>query len=130
MRDARFSSVHGLDSSSKEASAYASARDMARLLAYIASAKQSYFAATARESIIFSTTDGKGMIVPNTNLVQGAVPGLILGKTGLTDLAGGNLGVVFTIGLTKPFAAIVLGSSEQKRFSDMRILVDAAEEAY
>ena len=49
-----------------------------------------------------------------------------MGKTGLTDLAGGNLAVVFDVGLAHPVVAVVLGSTESGRFVDMQKLVDAA----
>ena len=47
---------------------------------------------------------------------------MIMGKTGLTDLAGGNLVVLFEAG-GRRYAAVVLGSTEEGRFSDMRQLV-------
>jgi D-alanyl-D-alanine carboxypeptidase len=49
-----------------------------------------------------------------------------MGKTGFTDLAGGNLAIVFDVGLAHPVVAVVLGSSEEGRFSDMQKLVDRA----
>jgi D-alanyl-D-alanine carboxypeptidase len=52
-----------------------------------------------------------------------------MGKTGTTDLAGGNLAIVFDIGLAHPITAVVLGSSERGRFTDMRKLVETARKA-
>jgi D-alanyl-D-alanine carboxypeptidase len=49
---------------------------------------------------------------------------LVGGKTGLTDLAGGNLAVIFDIAPNHPVAAVVLGSSEKSRFDDIEKLVD------
>jgi D-alanyl-D-alanine carboxypeptidase len=49
---------------------------------------------------------------------------MLLGsKTGLTDLAGGNLAVVFDAGFDHPVGVVVLGSSEKGRFEDVEKLV-------
>ena len=65
----------------------------------------------------------------NTNEALGAIPGLIMGKTGYTDLAGGNLAVVFDVGLSHPVIAVVLGSTIDGRFTDMKQIVPAARKA-
>jgi len=120
-----FLNVSGLDLSSTQAGAYGSAHDMAKLFAYAASAQSELFARTAREGVLLTTANGDGeMSASNTNEAQGAIAGLIMGKTGLTDLAGGNLAIVFDVGLSHPVVAVVLGSSESGRFSDMRKLVE------
>ncbi|MBI2610424.1 D-alanyl-D-alanine carboxypeptidase [Candidatus Kaiserbacteria bacterium] len=118
-----FLNVSGLDLSATQAGAYGSAKDMAKLFAYAASAQAGLFQGTARDGILLTTQNGTQTSASNTNEVQGSIPGLIMGKTGLTDLAGGNLAVVFDVGLSHPVVAIVLGSSEQGRFRDMRKLV-------
>jgi D-alanyl-D-alanine carboxypeptidase len=64
-------------------------------------------------------------IFPNTNEALEHLPGLIASKTGYTDLAGGNLAIVFDKGIGHHFVAVVLGSSRQGRFSDMRALMEA-----
>jgi len=56
----------------------------------------------------------------------GAIPGIIMGKTGYTDLAGGNLAVVFDAGVGHPVVAVVMGSTQDGRFSDMKQLVSAS----
>lgn len=120
--------VSGLDLSTTQAGAYGSARDMAKLFAYAASSSPQIFAATAEDGIHLKSEDGQTASAYNTDEALGDIPGLILGKTGYTDLAGGNLGVVFDVGLAHPVVAIVLGSTEQGRFADMRALVRAARE--
>lgn len=120
-----FLNVSGLDLSLTQAGAYGSARDMAKLFAYAASAQSGLFAGTAQDGVLLTTANGEKMSASNTNEAQGAIAGLIMGKTGLTDLAGGNLAVVFDVGLSHPVVAVILGSSETGRFSDMRKLVEA-----
>ena len=54
-----------------------------------------------------------------------AIPRLLLSKTGYTDLAGGNLALVFDSGIEHPIAIVVLGSSQKARFTDGTVLVAA-----
>ena len=49
-----------------------------------------------------------------------------MSKTGFTDLAGGNLALVFDAGIEHPIAVVVLGSSKKERFTDASALVAAA----
>ncbi len=124
-----FLNVSGLDLSTTQAGAYGSTRDIAKLFAYAASSNPGIFDGTARDGILLTAEDGTHTSASNTNAAQGSIPGLIMGKTGLTDLAGGNLAVVFDLGLSHPVVAVVLGSSEQGRFADMQKLVRAARKS-
>ena len=125
-----FLNISGLDISATQAGSYGSARDMAKLFAYAASAQPSLFSGTAQNDLLLSDANGNGRVAAsNTNDAQGAIPGLIMGKTGLTDLAGGNLVVVFDVGLAHPMVAVVLGSTESARFQDVQKLVVAARKA-
>lgn len=121
-----FLNVNGLDISTTQSGAYGTARELATLFAYAASSSPSVFAGTAEDGIHLVSEDGASATPHNTNEALGEIPGLIMGKTGYTDLAGGNLGVVFDVGLAHPVVAIVLGSSYDGRFVDMQALVSAA----
>lgn len=120
-----FLNVSGLDISQTQSGAFGSARDMATLYAYAVASEPSLFAATARDHVLLTAISGSAQSALNTNDAQGAIVGLIMGKTGITDLAGGNLAVVFDVGLAHPVVAVVLGSSEQGRFTDTQKLVEA-----
>jgi D-alanyl-D-alanine carboxypeptidase len=72
--------------------------------------------------------DGFIHTAENTNKQVYSFPGLLGSKTGYTDYAGGNLAVVFDAGLNHPIAVVVLGSSLDGRFTDVRKLVDATAE--
>ena len=121
-----FLNVNGLDSSASQAGAYGSAEDVATLFAYAASTSPESFSGTTRDGLLLTDEAGNTTSAFNTNEALGAIPGLIMGKTGYTDLAGGNLAVVFDIGLAHPVVAVVLGSSHGGRFIDMQQLVTAA----
>lgn len=125
-----FLNVHGLDESMTQAGAYGSAQDIATLFAYATRAHRDVFENTTQNGILFSDASGSGEAhAQNTNEALGEIPGLIMGKTGFTDLAGGNLGVVFEAEPGHPIAIVVLGSTRDGRFADMKLLVSAAIEA-
>ncbi len=115
-----FANTSGLDLSPSTAGAYGSARDTASFFAFIAETNPDVFARTTTEWFSIGS-----VAVGNTNEALSAIPGLIMGKTGYTDLAGGNLGVVFDAGPTRTIAIVVLGSTKEGRFSDMKTLIDA-----
>jgi D-alanyl-D-alanine carboxypeptidase (penicillin-binding protein 5/6) len=124
-----FLNVTGLDLSPTQSGAYGSARDVAEMFAYAASTSPQTFAATSKQSVTVSATDGTKATGTNTDVALDAIPGLLMGKTGYTDLAGGNLGVIFEAAPGHPVVAIVMGSTEDGRFSDMKQLVPAAQAA-
>lgn len=124
-----FVNVSGLDESTTQAGAFGSARDIAQLFAYAVMTKPEIFAGTAKDGLLLVDEQGDRTSAFNTNEALGEISGLIMGKTGYTDLAGGNLGVVFDNGLAHPVVAVVLGSSYDGRFSDMKALVGAARKA-
>lgn len=124
-----FLNVNGLDLSTSQAGAYGSARDMAKLFAYAASASPSTFGGTVRDGLLLTSVDGSKTSAFNTDKALGSIHGLIMGKTGFTDLAGGNIGVVFDVGPAHPVVAVILGSTEEGRFEDVKQLVGASEEA-
>jgi D-alanyl-D-alanine carboxypeptidase len=55
----------------------------------------------------------------NTNVSINQISGLLASKTGFTNLAGGNLAVVFDAGFMHPVVIVVLGSTVDGRFSDV-----------
>ena len=123
-----FLNSSGLDVSQTQSGAYGSARDVAKLFAYAAATLPAFFNDTALSTITITSIDGITATASNTDQVIDEVPMLIMGKTGYTDLAGGNLVVVFTAG-SRTYVAAVLGSTEKGRFSDMRQLIAATESA-
>lgn len=124
-----FLNASGLDVSTTQSGAYGSARDVAHLLAYAASTSPEVFAGTTQGGLLLASEEGQKTSAINTNEALGAIPGLILGKTGYTDLAGGNLGIVFDVGLAHPVVAVVMSSTREGRFTDMKSLVGATRRA-
>jgi D-alanyl-D-alanine carboxypeptidase len=86
--------------------------------------------ATTRSSAQASSEGGTSFSVKNTDPFVGTLPRLLLSKTGYTDLAGGNLSLVFDAGINHPIAVVVLGSSKNERFTDGTALVAATIEHF
>lgn len=117
----------GLDESTTQSGSYGTARDMALLFSYAASSSPLTFEATTRPSVTIYSLDGDIASANNTDEAIDAIPGIILGKTGYTELAGGNLAIVFRTQTGHRVVAVVLGSTQQGRFTDMKALARAAE---
>lgn len=115
----------GLDVNSEISGGYGSAYDLARLAGALVKTAPQVALATTRSSASATSEGGTSYTVKNTDPVVGTVPGLLLSKTGYTDLAGGNLALVFDAGIGHPIAVIVLGSSKNDRFTDGTTLVAA-----
>lgn len=114
-----FSNPTGLDLSEADAGAYGSAQDAAKLLVYGYQKYPDVFEVTRYPEV---EIDGKKIF--NKNELAGKIPNIIAGKTGLTNLAGGNLALLVGEG-DNLFAIVVLGSSEKGRFSDCEQLITA-----
>jgi len=79
-----------------------------------------------RETTITRTSlNNRSYKVYNTNQLTDDIPLLIGSKTGFTETAGGNLVVAFDAGLAHPVIIVVLGSTPEGRFNDIKTLIDA-----
>jgi D-alanyl-D-alanine carboxypeptidase (penicillin-binding protein 5/6) len=105
------------------------ARDVAKLFGIARIRFPEIFEATTKTRLnVFA---GKERIsgIPNTNQEVNTLFGAEASKTGYTDNAGGNLGVIVDIALGHPVAIIVLGSTRDERFTDMEKLYKALTES-
>ena len=103
---------------------YGSARDVATLFSYALYKIPDILDAT-RTSVTKIASKDHIHLVENTNHVVDLIPNAVGGKTGFTDVAGGNLVMSFDRDIGKPIVVVVLGSSKDGRFSDMQTLVNA-----
>lgn len=113
----------GLDVNASEAGGYGSAVDVAKLAGALLARAPAIARATIEPSITISSVTGTVHTLPNTNQQIVRMPSPLLSKTGYTDLAGGNLAVVFDSGINHPIAVVVLGSTRDGRFTDVNQLV-------
>ncbi|MBU6323716.1 MAG: D-alanyl-D-alanine carboxypeptidase [Patescibacteria group bacterium] len=115
----------GLDISTDVSGGYGSALDVAELAGKLLTEAPSIAAATTHETFTVRSAAGVPHTAINTNPYVTALPGLLLSKTGYTDLAGGNLAVVLDVGMNHPVAIVALGSTEKSRFTDVNTLAAA-----
>lgn len=118
----------GLDLDLARSGGYGSARDIAKLAGLFVRAHPELARASAEQTARVTSREGVTHALPNTNPYASEMPGLLLSKTGFTDLAGGNLVVVYDAGIARPVAIAVLGSTRDARFSDVLALMHATQE--
>lgn len=115
----------GLDTNEAVSGGYGSARDTALLFGKAVRRAPMAFEATREESVTLHSLDDAKYTFDNTNTEVKGLPGIIASKTGFTDLAGGNLAVMFEAGPVHPITIIVLGSTKEGRFEDAKKLSEA-----
>lgn len=123
MTHTTFYNESGLDLDETRPGATGTAVDVAKMIAFAYSHDSQLFGATTRPNAIFQSRSLYTHEAENTNDSVSALPGIVLSKTGFTDLAGGNLAVVVIIS-GDPYALVVLGSTETDRFTDMETLYE------
>lgn len=124
LTNSKFFNEHGLDREADRGGAYGSAKDMAILFEYILKNYPQILEATRYKNLEFASVNKK-YSAENTNVVIDKIPNIIASKTGYTDLAGGNLVIVFDAGLNHPIIISILGSTAEGRFEDALKLVNA-----
>ena len=116
----------GLDESTTQAGAAGSARDIAILFEYALRVNPELFAGTTRSDVPLSPLNYPERYAHNTNNALADIAGLRMGKTGTTDLAGGNLAIAFDAEENHPVIVVVLGATAEGRYIDIKTLIDAA----
>ena len=115
----------GLDINSEMAGGYGSAHDVAVLAGALLEKAPLIAQATTQPYVSITSTQGTTHTFSNTDINITHIPDPLLSKTGYTDLAGGNLVVVYDAAINHPVAIVVLGSTESGRFTDIQQLVNA-----
>ncbi|MBA3789063.1 D-alanyl-D-alanine carboxypeptidase [Patescibacteria group bacterium] len=115
----------GLDKDTEVSGGYGSAHDVAVLAGALIKKAPQIAQATTQPSVSIRSLEGIRHSFANTNIDVTHLPNLLLSKTGYTDLAGGNLVVVYDAGIGHPVAIVVLGSTETGRFTDVGQLMKA-----
>jgi D-alanyl-D-alanine carboxypeptidase len=106
------------------------ALDVVRLLEIARKQIPDILDATTKKYQTILANSEKVIGIPNTNQMIESLPGAEGSKTGFTDLAGGNLGVIVDISVGHPVAIVVLGSTRDGRFEDVRILYDTLRKSF
>lgn len=129
LRGTFFFNETGLDVDSEISGGYGTARDVAILMKQALAASYPAIETTSLSRTELRSLDGIRHHATNTNEEIHRIPAIIASKTGYTDLAGGNLAVVFDAGLMRPVVVVILGSTQEGRFRDVETLAWAALEA-
>lgn len=103
---------------------YGSAKDVAKLLEYIIANRSELIEATKYERLKINSSS-KSHNIKNTNKQINNIRGIIGSKTGYTSQAGGNLVVAFDSSMQRPIIVVVMGSTQEGRFSDVVSIVEA-----
>ena len=130
MTRSRFYNETGLDENKKTAGAYGSANDVAKMFEYAIDTNKELFEATAKENLTIRSKEGFIHNASNTNNIVNKLPNILAGKTGFTDIAGGNLAVVIDPALNNPIVIVVLGSTIEGRFEDVEKLAEKTTEYF
>ena len=125
-----FTNETGLDNDETLSGSYGSARDMGNLMLYILRKNRGLIEATSYAQLNITSLSDRTHKAKNTDDLVRYIPGIIGSKTGFTDLAGGNLAVIFDLDFSRPIIAVVLGSSEKGRFEDMEELIEATHQYF
>ncbi len=128
LKSMSFFNPTGLDTADRLGGGYGSAADVTHLLDHAITSSPQTLEATRYGNLTFTSLDAITRHAVNTNVLTNTIPGLVASKTGYTTLAGGNLAIVVDAGFARPIAIVVLGSSQNGRFSDMQKLVRATTE--
>lgn len=126
MKNTYYLNDTGLDESKEQGGAYGSAKDQAILLEYILKKNPTLLSSTKSSTLKIKNIEGLVHTARNTSSIVNDIPGIIASKTGFTDLAGGNLIIAFDPEIGRPIIISLLGSSEEGRFRDMMVLVNAS----
>lgn len=124
MEHVTFLNFTGLDIDLNNAGAYASAQDVNTMAMYALRAYPEIFQATTFSEINLTSESGFIHNFKNTNTLVEKIPNLLFSKTGFTEIAGGNLTIIFRDKRDYEMTVTILGSTIDGRFSDMEKIVD------
>lgn len=123
-----FKNPTGLDLNETEGGAYTTANEANFIALYALRARPEIFQITKEIKYDFYSVTGFKHEAYNTNIVIDKIPNVLFSKTGNTNLAGGNLTIVFISSTGKTYAVTVLGSTAVSRFEDMLKIVAVLNE--
>lgn len=123
MASSSFLNTTGLDINESVSGSYSTASDLEKLLEYIFTNRPEMLMPTSEQSDILQSKNKINHRAINTNTAMGEIPTLIGSKTGFTDIAGGNVAIIFDAGFNHPVIVIILGSTQEQKFLDLVKLV-------
>ena len=122
----KFLNTSGLDISKTQPGAISTAHDMITLAGAMLPKYPELLSETIKTKVTFNDLDGKSYVLTNSDSLPAVFPSIILSKTGYTNLAGGNLLIVYQ-SHNKTIGICILGSILKDRFADIVTLKNATE---
>ena len=124
LTQSHFENPTGLDDDNH----YTTADDLFRLVAYIEKHHPEIWEFSREIAADIHSLDGHVYHISATNQLLSEFPGLIGGKTGLTDAAKGTLVLLYPIRPNRTAVIVILGSVD--RFEDGRLLIRWLDQAF
>ena len=124
---ALFLNSNGLDLSASQAGAFATASDVNQMAVFAYDDYPYIFGATILPEIHLKSVSGFEHTFKNTDTILSDIPDLLFSKTGFTNIAGGNLCIIFKNKSGHEIAITILGSTFDGRFNDMKKLVEVMD---
>ncbi|MFA5750705.1 MAG: hypothetical protein WC898_00215 [Candidatus Paceibacterota bacterium] len=125
MKDFLILNSTGLDilTSNSKSGASARAEDINKLNLFALWHYPRIFISSSLSNLNLVSESGFSHNATNTNLMIGKIPNLLFSKTGNTELAGGNLSIIFKDKREHIIAITILGSTSMGRFTDMEKII-------
>jgi D-alanyl-D-alanine carboxypeptidase len=116
--DTYLTNLTGLDNEDGTASNIGSAESIAKVFAFMYENYREVF-----EYTMFNRLETNSGVIQNTNRSTDETFGILASKTGFTYEAGGNLGVVVSPEPGSAYVVLVMNSTKEGRFEDVKKLV-------
>lgn len=130
MKSSVFINSTGLDLEKDLSGVYSTVRDANKMAIYALKTYPEIFKITTLPELNLRSESGFLHNFKNTNTILEKIPNILFSKTGFTELAGGNLSIVFKNKNEHEIAITLFGSTEEGRFSDMESLINLIESNY
>ena len=129
MEHSYFLNFTGLDIVDKaglpaQAGAFASATDVNTMAMFGLLSYPEIFSVTTLPEINLKSESGFVHNFKSTNIIVDRIPNLLFSKTGYTEVAGGNLVIIFKDKRREEIAVTILDSTFDGRFSDMEKIME------
>lgn len=128
--ETKFFNVSGLDIDADRSGAYGSSENVATMFQNVYREFPEILGTTAYDSYDIYSQNGIMRTALNTNIVSNGIVRMLASKTGFTDLSGGNLVFMMNAGLQRRVVVVILGSTQQERFTDALVISEAIVESF
>lgn len=128
LKSSYFNSISGLDDDVHNLpGATSTAREVSFFTSFAYLSYPSIFAFSSKDKYSFVSKSNFTHNFSNTDILISRYPNIIFSKTGFTDMAGGNLSILYKTKNSHIISIVVLGSTKDGRFFDVEQLINRTE---